>query len=85
MSSGTVRIEGVDLAHRSAKSNTSRDTSHARITSTTDAPVSSVMRWSKEIPDRLTIWLTTTVAMISRRSGWARIASAYRSRSGAGK
>ena len=28
-------------------------------TSTTDAPVSSVIRWSNEMPDRLTIWLTT--------------------------
>ena len=50
-------------------------TIHARVTSTTDAPVSSVMRWSNEMPDRLTIWLTTAVAMISRRSGWAAIAS----------
>ena len=59
-----------------AKSSTSRATTHARVTSTTEAPVSSVMRWSNEIPDRLTISLTSRVAMISRRSGCWRMASA---------
>ena len=46
-------------AHSAGKSKTSRATTHARVTSTTTAPVSSVMRWSNEMPDRLTIWLTT--------------------------
>ena len=37
------------------------------------------------MPDRSTMSLTTAVVMISRRSGWAAIWSANRSRSGAGK
>ena len=46
-------------SHSAAKSKISRAATQARVTSTTEAPVSSVIRWSNEIPDRLTIWLTT--------------------------
>ena len=53
-------IELVDLGPRSLRTRRPRGRhDHARVTSNTDAPVSSVMRWSNEIPDRLTIWLTT--------------------------
>ena len=75
-SSGTSPVSASISAHRPAKSSTSRATTHARVTSTTDAPVSSVIRWSNEMPDRLTIWLTMRVEMISRRSGCWRMASA---------
>ena len=62
-------------AHSSEKRNTSRATTQALVTSITDAPVSSVIRLSNEMPERFTIWLPTLVAMISRRRGWALIAA----------
>ena len=73
-SSGTSPVERVDLGPQRRRSRGRRGpTTQARVTSTTDAPVSSVMRWSNEMPDRLTIWLTSCVAMISRRSRCRRI------------
>ena len=51
----------------------------------TDAPVSSFIRNRKVVPERSTMSLTTSVVMISRRSGWVRIWSANDPRSGSGK
>ena len=74
-------------SHVAGKLKMSRAATHARITSTTPAPVSSVMRLSNEMPDRLTIWLATCVAMISRRSRWSRISggTAAAARSGSSR
>jgi hypothetical protein len=63
------------VAHMAGSSKMSRAAIHARVTSATVAPVSSVIRWSKVIPERLTIWLTRQVRVISARSGCSRIAS----------
>ena len=72
-------------SHHTGKSSTSRTASQARETSVIDAPVSSVMRWSYEIPERFAIWLTSLVVAISRRSRWRRMYAPNRSRSGIGK
>ena len=72
-------------AQKPAMSNTFRATSQAAAMSGTDAPVSSLSRNAKVIPDLSTMSLTTAVVMISRCSRCDCIRSAYRSRSGAGK
>jgi hypothetical protein len=56
-----------------ARSNTSRATRKARVTSDTDAPVSSPNRNTKVVPPKLTMSFTTRVVMISRPSGCASI------------
>ena len=66
-------------------SNTSRATSHARVMSGTDAPVSSISRNRNVVPEVSIISFTAEVVMISRRSGWASIRSANLARIGAGK
>jgi len=63
----------------------SRTRMKARVTSSTVAPVSSCMRCTNTEPVRLTIALATTVAMISRLSGWRGMTAAYRFASSAGK
>jgi hypothetical protein len=55
------------------------------MTSAADAPVSSIARNTNDVPPRFTTSLTSTVAMISRRSRCPAIRAAYRSRSGVGK
>ena len=64
---------------------TSRATSHARVMSGTDAPVSSFSRNANVVPDMSTISLTTEVVMISCRSGCDPIRPDWLARSGAGK
>ena len=56
-------------AQNEGMSKTSRATSQARVMSGPEAPVSSFSRNQKVMPDWSTISLTTTVVMISRRSG----------------
>ena len=70
---------------KAGMSNTSRATSHARVRSGTDAPVSSISRNMNVVPEVSIISLTAEVVMISRRSGWASIRSANLARIGAGK
>jgi len=50
-----------------------------------DRPVRARMSWTKVIRARLTISLVTTVAMISRCSGWVVICGASRCRTASGK
>ncbi|CAM5430075.1 hypothetical protein SFUMM280S_10412 [Streptomyces fumanus] len=57
----------------------------ARTISSSDAPVSSRSRCRYVVPPVLTVSLTSTVVVISRRSGWVSIRSANCSRSAAGK
>ena len=66
-------------------SNASRATSQARVSSGTEAPVSSDSRNRNVVPPVSTIWLTTEVVMISRCRRWPAMLAENLSRSGAGK
>ena len=85
VSSGTDRSSASIVSHWSSSSTIRRAAMKARSTSATVEPVSSVIRWSKLIPARLTMVLTIDVVMISRRNRCPRSVSGNRSRRAGGK
>ena len=81
----TTLSSGRTASHSRSTSKTARATVCASTTRASGAPVSCASRNRPVTPAMFTARLVSTVAMISRRSGWPVIAAGNRLRSGAGK
>ena len=81
----TLLSRASTASHTSAWRKIARATVCARTISSSEAPVSSRSRCRYVVPPVLTVSLTSTVVVISRRSGWLTRCSGNRSRSAVGK
>ena len=68
-SSATSLSSASTACQNGTSANDSRASRYARTTSAGEALVASIIRWTKVLPTRLIMLLTTCVAMISRFSG----------------